>query len=316
MATAETHPFTGTVYLTHLAALDVTGPDAEKFLQGQTSAQVGLANGHFAPLTCFCTPKGRMLANAQLLRLAPQHYRLVLDASLAEPLANHLKKFAAFYKAELTIATSVTFVGSSAPDTSLLEQAGVTLPDQAYTHHTSPLGTALRMPGTARWLLMLEETPPEKASQETLQQAWQLADIRSGLAWLTAAQQDHFLPQMLNWEALGGISFKKGCYTGQEVVARAHFRGQVKKRLVHAHVSASALPQIGDSLVDKEGKALGEVVNSAFSDEQQVELLAVMNTKVAEEQISVYWQAQPVSLHALPYPVERLDPEALAAQLS
>ncbi len=58
MATAETHPFTGTVYLTHLAALDVTGPDAEKFLQGQTSAQVGLANGHFAPLTCFCTPKG------------------------------------------------------------------------------------------------------------------------------------------------------------------------------------------------------------------------------------------------------------------
>jgi len=316
MATAETHPFTGTVYLTHLAALDVTGPDAEKFLQGQTSAQVGLANGHFAPLTCFCTPKGRMLANAQLLRLAPQHYRLVLDASLAESLANHLKKFAAFYKTELTIATSVTFVGSSAPDATLLEQAGVTLPDQAYAHHTSPSGTALRMPGTARWLLMLETTPPEHVSQEAQQQAWQLADIRSGLAWLTAAQQDHFLPQMLNWEALGGISFKKGCYTGQEVVARAHFRGQVKKRLVYAHVSASALPQIGDSLVDKEGKALGEVVNSAFSDEQQIELLAVMNTKVAEEQISVYWQAQPVSLHALPYPIERLDPEALAAQLS
>ncbi|MDG4869252.1 hypothetical protein P8631_14770, partial [Guyparkeria sp. 1SP6A2] len=67
---------------------------------------------------------------------------------------------------------------------------------------------------------------------------------------------------------------------------------------------------------DQEGKALGEVVNSAFSDEQQIELLAVMNTKVAEEQISVYWQAQPVSLHALPYPIERLDPEALAAQLS
>ena len=121
---------------------------------------------------------------------------------------------------------------------------------------------------------------------------------------------------MLNWEALGGISFKKGCYTGQEVVARAHFRGQVKKRLVHASVNTTTLPGIGESLVDDSGKSLGEVVSSAVSDDQQVALLAVMNTKVMEDGLTAYWQQQPITLHELPYPIERLDPEQIAAQLA
>lgn len=86
----------GCVRLPHLAALDVKGADAEKFLQGQTSAQVSLANGFFAPLTCFCTPKGRMLANAQLLKISNDHYRLLLSTSLIDMLASHLAKFAAF----------------------------------------------------------------------------------------------------------------------------------------------------------------------------------------------------------------------------
>ncbi|HBS18721.1 MAG TPA: folate-binding protein, partial [Halomonas sp.] len=225
MATANTQP-PSAVRLTQYAALDIKGADAEKFLQGQTSAQVGLANGTFAPLTCFCTPKGRMLANGQLLRLGSDHFRLVLDASLAEGLLTHLKKFAAFYKAELSVVGSVTFAGASEPADTLANQLDITLPDQPYTHTTSSKGTALRMPGKPRWLLMFEEDASDLVnSDDALHNEWQLADIRSGLAWLTAKQQDHFLPQMLNWEALGGISFKKGCYTGQEVVARAHFRG-------------------------------------------------------------------------------------------
>ncbi|GGC84230.1 YgfZ/GcvT domain-containing protein [Vreelandella lutescens] len=316
MATANTPP-SSAVRLTQYAALDIKGADAEKFLQGQTSAQVSLANGTFAPLTCFCTPKGRMLANGQLLRLGNDHFRLILDTSLADTLANHLKKFAAFYKAELSLAASVTFAGASQPLDAMAEHLGITLPEQPYTHVTSPKGTALRMPGSPRWLFMFEEDAGSLvSSDEALQNAWQLADIRSGLAWLTDAQQDHFLPQMLNWEALGGISFKKGCYTGQEVVARAHFRGQVKKRLVHASIHATTLPAIGEPLHDENGKSMGEIVSSAFSTEQEVELLAVMNTKVTEEALPMYWQQKPITLHPLPYPVERLDPEQIAAQLA
>ncbi|EHA15684.1 folate-binding protein YgfZ [Halomonas sp. HAL1] len=311
----------GSVRLTHLAALDVKGADAEKFLQGQTSAQVSLADGYFAPLTCFCTPKGRMLANAQLLRMGENHFRLLLSSTLLESLANHLKKFAAFYKAELTALPNLTFIGTDEGAQSLADQLGLQFPEQVGTHTNNDQLCALRYPGkTPRWLLCFEHDihGDEISIQDDDEgrNAWQLEDIRSGLAWLTDAQQDHFLPQMLNWEALGGISFKKGCYTGQEVVARAHFRGQVKKRLMHISVEAQALsealPEVGTSLTNGDDKAVGEVVVSAFNEQGGVELLAVMSTKVVEETTPIFLAGAPATLLPLPYTIERVDPEQLA----
>ncbi|EHJ91715.1 CAF17-like 4Fe-4S cluster assembly/insertion protein YgfZ [Vreelandella boliviensis] len=318
--TAST-PALGSVRLNHLAALDVKGADAEKFLQGQTSAQVSLANGHFAPLTCFCTPKGRMLANAQLLRLGEQHYRLLLSNTLLDSLANHLKKFAAFYRAELITLPDLLLIGAGDEAQSLADQLGLELPDQVGTHTNNDQACVIRYPGeTPRWLLCFDnDTKVDVASVQddpASRNAWQLEDIRSGLAWLTDAQQDHFLPQMLNWEALGGISFKKGCYTGQEVVARAHFRGQVKKRLMRISVEAASLPDAGTSVVNGDDKAVGEVVVSAFNNQGSVELLSVMNTKVAEEQTPLFLAGAPAALLPLPYAIERVDPEQLAVSLN
>ncbi|HDZ46824.1 hypothetical protein LCGC14_0120730 [marine sediment metagenome] len=319
-ATSPSAPF-GSVRLTHLAALDVKGADAEKFLQGQTSAQVSLANGLFAPLTCFCTPKGRMLANAQLLRLGDDHFRLLLSTTLIDSLANHLKKFAAFYRAELLPQPGVIFVGANDDAQTLADQLGLALPQQPATHTTNADACVLRYPGeTPRWLFCFEaESNGSVAAakdDEASRSAWQLEDIRSGLAWVTDAQQDHFLPQMLNWEALGGISFKKGCYTGQEVVARAHFRGQVKKRLMRASVKSTALAEIGASLVNGEDKSVGEVVAFASSEQDSIELLAVMSTKIAEEATPVFLAGEPVTFLPLPYAIERLDPEQMAITIN
>lgn len=322
MATVSTSPpALGSVRLNHLAALDVKGADAEKFLQGQTSAQVSLADGHFAPLTCFCTPKGRMLANAQLMRLGEDHYRLLLSNTLLASLANHLKKFAAFYRAELTTQRDLIFIGASDEAQALADQLDIELPVQVGTHTNSDQACVLRYPGeTARWLVCFDnDSQVDVASVQDDQagrNAWQLEDIRSGLAWLTDTQQDHFLPQMLNWEALGGISFKKGCYTGQEVVARAHFRGQVKKRLMRISIETTALPEVGASVVNDDDKAVGEVVVSAFNDQGGVELLAVMNTKVAEEETSLFLTGASAALLSLPYAIERVDPEQLAVSLN
>ncbi|MBF57071.1 folate-binding protein YgfZ [Halomonas sp. FeN2] len=318
--TAST-PALGSVRLNHLAALDVKGADAEKFLQGQTSAQVSLADGYFAPLTCFCTPKGRMLANAQLMRLGEDHYRLLLSNTLLDSLANHLKKFAAFYRAELTTQRDLIFIGASDEAQALADQLDIELPVQVGTHTNSDQACVLRYPGeTARWLVCFDnDSQVDVASVQDDQagrNAWQLEDIRSGLAWLTDTQQDHFLPQMLNWEALGGISFKKGCYTGQEVVARAHFRGQVKKRLMRISIETTALPEVGASVVNDDDKAVGEVVVSAFNDQGGVELLAVMNTKVAEEETSLFLTGASAALLSLPYAIERVDPEQLAVSLN
>ena len=316
----------GSVRLTHLAALDVKGTDAEKFLQGQTSAQVSLADGHFAPLTCFCTPKGRMLANAQLLRIGDEHYRLLLSSTLLDSLATHLKKFAAFYKAELTALPNLTFIGTDGNDQALNDQLGLNLPEKNFpeqigTHTGSEQAFALRYPGeTPRWLVCFDDAVHADelsvSDDDTHRNAWHLEDIRSGLAWLTEAQQDHFLPQMLNWEALGGISFKKGCYTGQEVVARAHFRGQVKKRLLPVSVETATLPQIGASLTTGEDKAVGEVVASAVNEQGGIELLAVMSTKVIEETVPLFLAGPPADLLPLPYTIERVDPEQLAVRLN
>lgn len=319
MATVTASNLThGSVRLRHLAALDVKGSDAEKFLQGQTSAQVSLADGRFAPLTCFCTPKGRMLANAQLMRLGDDHFRLILSNTLLEGLASHLKKFAAFYRAELTPLPDLAFIGVSGEAKSLADQLGVQLPERVGTHINNDHTCALRYPGkTPRWLLCFDQaTQPDIEDDEVGRNEWQLEDIRSGLAWLTAAQQDHFLPQMLNWEALGGISFKKGCYTGQEVVARAHFRGQVKKRLMRISASIAELPEVGASVVNSDGKSVGEVVASAFNQQGGVELLAVMSTKVAEESTPLFLADTPATLHELPYTIERVDPEQLAISIN
>jgi folate-binding protein YgfZ len=322
MATVTaSNPALGSVRLTHLAALDVKGADAEKFLQGQTSAQVSLADGYFAPLTCFCTPKGRMLANAQLLRLGAEHFRLLLSNTLLDSLASHLKKFAAFYRTELIALPNLTFIGASDNAQALANEFALQLPDQVGTHTSNDQASALRYPGeTPRWLLCFDNDTKNDVvpaqDDEASRNAWQLEDIRSGLAWLTDAQRDHFLPQMLNWEALGGISFKKGCYTGQEVVARAHFRGQVKKRLMRVSAETPSLPPVGASLVNGDEKSVGEVVVSAVNLQGGVELLAVMGTKVAEESTPLFLAGAPATLLPLPYVIERVDPEQLAISLN
>lgn len=307
------------VRLTHLSALDIMGADAETFLQGQTSTQVNLANGRFAPLTCFCTPKGRMLANAQLVRLTDTHFRLIMHASLVDSLANHLTKFAAFYRAELITQPSLYFMGANAHALSLAQTLDIALPTQLNTQSGHERALALQWPGSPhpRWLFCLQDNVMSNIEDtERARNAWYLEDIRSGIAWVTQAQQDRYLPQMFNWEALGGISFKKGCYTGQEVVARAHFRGQVKKRMARFSCTTATLPAPGDTLVDTDDKSLGEVISSAFNASQNAEFLAVVNTKIFDDEPALFWQQQPISLATLPYVLERIDPEQMALTIN
>ncbi|WP_129138365.1 YgfZ/GcvT domain-containing protein [Modicisalibacter coralii] len=305
--------------LVHLAILEIRGSDAERFLQGQTSAQLTLADGDFAAPTSFCTPKGRMLANGQLMRREEGCYWLLLDAGLVEPLRGHLAKFAPFYKVELTARDDLAIIGltgHAAP--ALVEARFDVTPPTTWRQATVDDGVIARHPGNLPRLLLCLTTPAAIDAWDALahdatpvgNDVWQWQDIQAGLAWLDASLQDSYLPQMFNWEALGGVSFKKGCYTGQEVVARAHFRGQVKKRLVRARLEGASLPGIGDAVIDAEGKARGEVVAAALDGQGQAEILAVLTTRESAEPLTV--GEQRLERLELPYPVERLDPEAMA----
>lgn len=305
--------------LVHLAVLDVVGTAADKLLQGQTSAQVELTKGDFAPLTCFCNAKGRMLANAQLLRVSPERYRLILHRDLVEPLRDHLKKFAPFYKSELSIRDDLALLGLIGAEASAVAVRHFDSATPALWHQAgNEEHQLLAYPGPQpRVLICLPQEQAAAAASALVEKGalvgnaeWCLQDIRAGLAWLTAAHQDALLPQMINWEALGGISFKKGCYTGQEVVARAHFRGQVKKRLAHCRLEGEQLPELGSAIVDENGKSVGEVIAAERDGEGGVELLAVLSTKEELGPLSI--EGRGVTPLPLPYPIERLDPESLA----
>ncbi|MBS9402621.1 folate-binding protein YgfZ [Halomonas sp. TRM85114] len=307
--------------LAHFGVLDVVGSDAETFLQGQTSAQVALADGDFAPLTCFCTPKGRMLANAQLWRVAKDHYRLLMHASLVKALAEHLGKFAAFYKVNLDIRDDLALLGLVGREAAALAEVRFDIkPPRPWHQAANDDLQLLAHPGPRpRMLACLSAERAIEAWQRLSEHAtpvdnavWRLHDIQAGLAWLDTSQRDAYLPQMINWEALGGISFKKGCYTGQEVVARAHFRGQVKKRLVRAQLDGNRLPDPGSAIEDADGKRLGEVFCAELDAYGEAEVLAVISTREAALPLSV--AGQRLKLLKLPYEIERLDPESLATR--
>ena len=307
--------------LVHLGVLEIQGQGGTTLLQGQTSAQVEQADGRAAPLTCFCTAKGRMLANAQLLRVDDATLWLIMPAERIAALQAHLAKFAPFYKVTLSARDDLALIGimgDAAP--ALVEtETGLTAPlpwhqagdsEQLLLCHPGPTPRLMLVAPqevmTASWKRLSTSAAPVGNAR------WCLEDIRAGLAWVGDSQQDAYLPQMFNWEALGGISFKKGCYTGQEVVARAHFRGQVKKRLARLQLDGDTPPTAGAAVEDAEGKRQGDVITAEADGEGHIELLAVLSTRELAEPLAL--DGRPCTRLPLPYALERLDPEALFAQ--
>ena len=312
--------------------LAVNGADGERFLQGQTSQQLALVDGSLAPLTAFCTPKGRILAMAQLMRLSEDCLWLLMPTGTAEPLRAHLAKFAPFYKVSLEVREGSVVVGLTGEPA--LTRAAEQLADAASSQHTAlgPHDFAMlatsdavlaRQPGaeTVRGVLVGSNAQVTRLSHALLdggintgdENHWAREDIRAGLQWVDSEQTDAWLPQMLNLEALAAISFKKGCYTGQEVVARAHFRGQVKKRLQRLTAEpVTPLPQPGGKVVSPEGKAMGEILRVANNADGSLEVLAVVSLRDEEAPLTLE-TGEPLHRAPLPYPLERRDPEQLKA---
>ena len=126
--------------------------------------------------------------------------------------------------------------------------------------------------------------------------------LRAGMADITSETTDQFIPQMLNLDLLDFISFKKGCYTGQEVVARAHYLGAVKRRMYLLALSTDSVPASGQTLSNSEGKQLGTIVNAEANEQGQVEALAVLSTSGTEINTVVLGQTEiSVELLNLPY---------------
>lgn len=263
--------------LLHQGLISVTGPDAARFLQGQiTSNALQLAVGESTP-GARCNAKGRMLASFVLFHAEDQHFLLQLHRSLVTPLINELTKYAVFFKVELTDVSD---------HYCLLGTAGKPV------DKNSPTDTAYQYPlvdGRSILVIAAEKVPPVwKALRDALKpvgtELWQLMDIRSGLGHVEVDTVDLFIPQMLNFQAIGAISFKKGCYTGQEVVARMKYLGKLKRRMYRIRVPVSAdrlLPGM-PCYLQGQNQSVGNIVSTAQCDAERLEVLVVLTKEAAD----------------------------------
>ncbi len=271
--------------LEQLGALRARGRDVVPFLQGQLSADVSRLSAERSLLAGYHNPQGRVLALLRLIELEPGEVLAVLPRELAATVLKRLAGFILRSKVELAdVSSAWRFHG-------LLQVGGAAEPAPAFAA-LLPLAAggcarlgetrALRLGGPPpRWLLA---TPAEQTAaapglgfdgcQAAPLEHWQRLNVAAGEPQVYAATSGEFVAQMLNLDALGAIAFDKGCYTGQEVIARAHYRGRVKRRLQRFHTAAPQLLAPGDSGELGDGRAF-RVVEAVRAVDGGCEFLAV-----------------------------------------
>ncbi|WP_020210532.1 YgfZ/GcvT domain-containing protein [Gilvimarinus chinensis] len=269
--------------LSHQAFITLTGPDARKFLQGQVTCDVReLEQSHWL-LGAQCNLKGRVIASFTLAALSDETLLLKTSGDLVETLLSNLKKYAVFSKVTPEAEGEWIAFGLSGSGASrLIEQnTGLNLADLTDNHFLATDSTIVLQRGKDRFELWVNADHAATLWSQLAAQCqladtalWQLADTEAGIAEIRADTSEHFTPQDINYPLIGAVSFKKGCYTGQEVVARLHYKAKLKKHLYRIE-GLGAPPARLASIVDKQGKNRGEIVQASATD-KGFEALAVL----------------------------------------
>lgn len=270
-----------------LRSLAVTGPDARSFLQGQLSSDLAEVTATRGQLSGWHDPKGRVLAFLRVLP-APGGFLLVMNAGLLETVARRMRMFVLRARVELAPGPAVF----NLPDTADGPHgvvAGLPLPSEPLAAASAERVSILRLPGRGGWLIVADPGLIAGEPDSTAEAAWARAEIEAGLPEVYPETSGEFVAQMINLDRTGGVSFSKGCYPGQEIVARAHHLGRVKRR-AQGFRAAAAPPSPGESLMDSQG-----MIVRAAPDDGGCILLAV----VAEDDPGPFALADGTSLRLL-----------------
>jgi len=279
------------VPLTGSGLISVSGEDALSFLNAQLTSDVSVISATAAQYSGYCTPKGRLLATMLLFADDNAHW-LVLPGELADPVSARLNKYILRAKVKLEVVSTdfVTFgvAGTRAP---AAVAGALSLPPAEKEFQVQKIDgcNVVSLPGN-RYLVICEAGHAASTWQKLGTQArpagtplWALQTIRAGIATITAATQEMFTPQMVALDTHGGVSFEKGCYPGQEIVARTRYLGDVKRRLYHGRCAQAAGP--GATVVDSEnGKTVGTVTDTAEVSQGDWEFLAVLQREAVASQ--------------------------------
>lgn len=276
--------------LTHLGLIRVSGEDARSFLHNQLTSDINHLAADAVQHSAWCSAKGRMVASFVIWREGDD-YLLALAADLVEAIAKRLQMYVLRAKVKIAIESGRLLTGlSGAQMAAALQAAGLCLPD-IMKSAASPVGSVVRLDegrsivaaadaqGASLWRLLSGAARPVGVP------VWQWLDIRAGLPLVTAATREQFVPQMANFERIGGVSFHKGCYPGQEIVARTQYLGKVKRHLYRLRGETVAVA--GDELFSEavQDQSCGMVICAAPAPEGGYAALAVLMESAAETPI-------------------------------
>ncbi len=295
--------------LSHEGVLAVRGADAGKFLQGQLTCNINYLSDTRASLGARCTQKGRMQSSFRIL-LEGDGVVMAMASELLEPQLADLKKYAVFSKSKLTDESAAWVRFGLAHGDAALTSLGLALPAETDSVVRNESLIAIRVsPDRAElWVPAAQAQNVQSQLSTTLPESglnqWLLGQIRAGIGQVMPSTRELFIPQMLNLQAVGGVSFKKGCYTGQEIVARMQYLGKLKRRLYRLRLDAAELPEPATQLfAPSHNSSIGEVVLAANA-EGNIELLAVLQAEAAEAGDLRLGALEGPALHVLDLPYE------------
>jgi folate-binding protein YgfZ len=231
-----------------LAALAVTGADAVSFLQGQFTSDVAALAPGSSQLSAWCSPKGRVLATFTLRRIAPDHFELLLPRLQLEAVQRRLALFVLRAKVALRDASEEAIrIGIGGPAAVASIAAVARSAPALHRWNEIEGGMLAALPGARFIASVLPAQAPSLWDRLGGARAagfpcWRWLTMTAGVPVILPPTQDRFIPQMLNLDALGAVSFQKGCYSGQEIVARTQYLGRLKERLTLAHAAAAPVP--------------------------------------------------------------------------
>jgi hypothetical protein len=305
--------------LSHFGIIAAYGDDAAEFLQAQFTNDINQVDETHSQLSALCSPKGRMLCNFRIFR-RDQTYYLILPYELLEAALSRLRMFVLRSRVTLEDASDA-LMGIGASGNKMVEHLGDSagrLPENIDEAIEYKDYTIIRVAGVVpRYEIYGLLEPMQKLWQALDVHAtpvganiWELLNIQAGIPVITAASIDAYVPQMTNMQLINGVSFTKGCYPGQEIVARMHYLGKLKRRMYRIGFDAREKPATGTPLVTEsstESQDIGAILSAQQNPDGNYEALAVIQVNDAENSKLMLGDARgpEVTILDLPYAFEQ-----------
>ena len=300
--------------LSQLGLIRVSGTDVKTFLQGQFSNDVNEVSPSLSQLNSYNSPKGRMYASFRLYQLGDD-YLIQMPRENIEPTLKRLQMFVMRSDVKLQdISDDMLGLGISGPKAEeILSKQFNQVPETIDASVSWDNGLITRIPGVQPRFIVICKASDAQAYWQILSsqckpcgpQAWKLLDIRAGIPNIYLATREEFVAQMVNFHSINGVNFKKGCYPGQEIVARMHYLGKLKKRMYRVNIDTATMPAINAAIIATGNEqSVGQVVDCCAAPDNGYEALVVLQIKNAGDELHLASTDGPrLNMRELPYEV-------------